>query len=59
MTADDSPLDPTVQATEQGGMSIEPAADAGYDLDAMVTRMRDDQLHDLEDWGPPVGAETW
>lgn len=52
--------DQTVEVREQDGrIVIEPVVGACYDLDTMVASIRDDQLHELEDWGTPVGREVW
>lgn len=52
--------DQTVDVREQDGrIVIEPVVQLRYDLDVMVDGIQDDQLHDLEDWGAPVGPEIW
>jgi antitoxin MazE len=44
---------------EDGRIVIEPVRTVRFDLDDLLKQVRRDNLHELIDFGPPVGGEVW
>ena len=42
-----------------GAIVLQPIARPTCRLDELVAQITDDNMHDLVDWGPPVGGEVW
>ena len=53
-------LDQPVDVREEGGrIIIEPLRPAGYDIDALVAGITDENRHDPVEMGPAIGQEAW
>jgi antitoxin MazE len=53
-------LDQAVDVREEAGrIVIEPIQEAGFDIDALIAGITDDNRHEVVDFGAPVGRETW
>jgi len=42
-----------------GAIELSPVKKANSRLDELVAQITDDNMHELVDWGPPVGGEVW
>jgi antitoxin MazE len=53
-------LDQPVDVREEDGrIVIAPLRPSGYDLDALIEGITDENRHDPVDMGKPVGREVW
>lgn len=43
----------------QEGIVLRPVAPARTRLEELVSQITDENMHELVDWGPPVGREVW
>jgi antitoxin MazE len=60
MAAASLSLDQAVDVREEAGrIIIEPIRPPAYDLDRLLDAMTPRSFHEDEDFGPPVGNETW
>lgn len=60
MTAASLRLDQEVDVREEAGrVVIEPIPSRSGRLDALLDRITPENVHELVDWGPPVGREFW
>jgi antitoxin MazE len=60
MEAANLSLDQTIDMREENGrLVIEPIADAPIDLNVLLARITDENLHDATEFGPPTGKEVW
>jgi len=42
-----------------GAIVLSPVLKATSRLEQLVSQITDDNMHELVDWGPPVGGEAW
>jgi antitoxin MazE len=42
-----------------GSIVLSPVSKPRSRLDELVSRITDENMHELVDWGPPVGGEVW
>ncbi|MDR3507163.1 MAG: AbrB/MazE/SpoVT family DNA-binding domain-containing protein [Caulobacteraceae bacterium] len=60
MAAAELTIDQAVEVREDGGrIIIEPVKAPAYDLDQLLGQMSPETFPEDQDFGPPVGRETW
>jgi antitoxin MazE len=46
-------------SVRDGSIELSPISKAKLRLEELVAQITDENMHDLAEWGPPVGGEVW